>query len=95
MVEWWSADADAKAEAALQALPGRQKLRKRLADLMGGGSIEEVEVRGERLFVLKRSSSDLQPKLFVRDRDADSAPGPGPQRGQPGRTWALDGGRPH
>ncbi|MBI5622467.1 MAG: prolyl oligopeptidase family serine peptidase [Elusimicrobia bacterium] len=91
MVEWWSADADSKAADFLGALPGRERLRQRLGELMRAGSIEGIEVRGERLFVLRRSSGDLQPKLFVHDPgeetpllalDVDAI--------SPDGTWALD-----
>jgi prolyl oligopeptidase len=91
MVEWWSADADASAAASLGALPGRERLAGRLRDLMAAGSIDGIEVRGRRTFVLRRSGAEAQPKLFVHDPDAEFPHlALDPNAVSPDGAWALD-----
>jgi prolyl oligopeptidase len=59
---------DAKARAALAAIPGRAALLERIRELSGSGTtITAIRIEGNRLFYLRRRGDEPNPSLCVRD----------------------------
>jgi prolyl oligopeptidase len=65
-VRSWVDGQNAYARALLDARPGRQALRARLADLLSIGSIDPPEVRAGLYFYTRRDGRQNQPILYVR-----------------------------
>jgi prolyl oligopeptidase len=67
-VQSWLGAQNAWTRQALDARPGREALRRRLADLLAIGSLGEPIGRGGRYFHTRRDGADQnQPILYVRD----------------------------
>jgi prolyl oligopeptidase len=59
----------------LQTLPGRARIEARLAGLFRIEEVQEAQVRGGRIFTLRREGGSPQPTLFARDGiDGDDRP---------------------
>jgi prolyl oligopeptidase len=65
----WSAGQDRLARSYLDGLPGRDRWRRRLRDLVAPGMVTAPAVRGERAFFLRRWGDQEHPVLFVREAD--------------------------
>jgi prolyl oligopeptidase len=63
----WVSDEMAYTRGALDPLPGREQLHKRLTDLMSIGTISAPQIGGKHYFYTKREGSQNQPVLFVRE----------------------------
>ena len=55
----------------LDVLPDRDRIRKRVADLLGLQSFREIRKAGERCFFLRREPSHEQPVLVMREGDSE------------------------
>ena len=65
----WSAAQDALARAHLDALPGRERLRRRLGELLATGSVGAPAWREGRPFWMRRSPGQEHGVLLTRDPD--------------------------
>ena len=66
----WTDAQNARTAAVLGAAPGRAALEARLRDLLAVGSVASPELRGDRLFYLKREGDQDQPILYTREGPA-------------------------
>jgi prolyl oligopeptidase len=93
-VRTWTTAQNDRTRAVLDALPGRKRLRDRLAALLGVRMVGGVAVAGDRLFTIERGGGLDQAALFVRDAGGDPADEPrllfDPQRFHGEETAALD-----
>ena len=65
----WSAAQDALCAAALAAAPGRNRLRRRLRELLGAGVVSPPTWRGDRQFFLRRAADQEHAVLLTVDPD--------------------------
>jgi prolyl oligopeptidase len=65
----WLAAQDSLVRAHLDALPGRDRLRGRLLELLGAGLVTAPAWRGGRSFFLRRSAEQEHAVLLVREAD--------------------------
>ncbi len=65
-VRAWTFAQNARAEAVLDAVPGRAALEARLRELLRVGTVNDPRVRGRRFFYLKREQDQDQPALLAR-----------------------------
>ena len=63
----WVTDELAYTRRALDPLPGRAEIGKRLAQLLSVGSINAPQIAGSSFFYTKRQGLQNQPVLYVRD----------------------------
>lgn len=63
----WTDEQNARTERLLQAVPGRAAMEARLFDLLQVGTVAAPEVRGGKIFYLKREGEQNQPVLYVRE----------------------------
>ena len=63
----WSQAQDALVRGHLDRLPGRDRLRRRLAELLGAGMVTAPIWRGERSFFLRRTAAQEHAVLYCRD----------------------------
>jgi prolyl oligopeptidase len=72
-VQSWTREQGRHTRERLEAVPGRDALRRRLAALLAVGSISPPSPHRGRYFYLKRSGTQEQPVLYVREglRGAD------------------------
>jgi prolyl oligopeptidase len=63
----WVADEMAYTHAVLDPLPGRERIHKRLTELLSIGSIGVPQIAGRHYFYTKREGMQNQPILYVRD----------------------------
>ncbi len=79
-VKEWTARQNAFTRAWLDKLPGRDKLRSRLDQLLDVGSLSVAVPRGKRVFYAEREGKQNQPVLYVenekRERKAIVDPNP-------------------
>jgi prolyl oligopeptidase len=66
----WTAAQGRFARLALDALPGRDAIRERLAALFSIGTVSPPTVRGGRYFYQRREGTQEQPVLYVRNGSA-------------------------
>ena len=69
----WTAEQNARTREVLDHLPGREKLEKRLAEVMQMRAIRAPEMAANRYFYTKREGTQNQAVLFVRE-GADGTP---------------------
>jgi prolyl oligopeptidase len=67
----WSTGQDTLARHYLDALPGRDRLRRRLTELLDAGMVTPPVWRGPRSFFLRRSATQEHAVLYCRDGDRD------------------------
>lgn len=67
--EAWSAAQDRLARSHLDALPGRDRLRERLRELLSAGLVTVPAVRGGRAFFRRQSPGQEHPVVVVREAD--------------------------
>lgn len=63
----WVAEQNAYTRGMLDALHGRDELRRRLTKLLAIGVVSTPEVHGDRYFYARREGNQNQPVLLVRD----------------------------
>ncbi len=90
-VQAWTAEQNALTEQWLRAIPARESIRARLAELLAIGVLGcPLPVRG-RLLYLRRDGLQNQPILYVRDsRDGSDRVAIDPNTLSPDGTTALD-----
>src|SRR5918912_2676463 len=66
-VRQWTEAQNAWTRAALDPLPGRERMRQRLSELLSIGTVAAPEPRGRRYFYERREALQNQPVLYVRD----------------------------
>jgi prolyl oligopeptidase len=66
-VRAWVEDQNARTRAALDAAPGRARIRERLETFLSIGTISPPVTRGGRLFHSRREGRTNQPILYVRE----------------------------
>jgi prolyl oligopeptidase len=66
-VKEWTARQNAFTEAFLARVPGRERIRQRLDELLRIGRLSVAVPAGGRYFYTKRSGTQNQPVLYVRD----------------------------
>jgi len=65
--EKWVSEEGAYSRSLLDPLPGREQLHRRLGELLSIGSISAPQIGGNYYFYTKRSGTQNQPVLLVRD----------------------------
>ncbi len=75
----WVAEEMAYTRSLLDPLPGRQRIHKRLTELLSIGSVSVPQVAGRHYFYTRRDGMQNQPVLYVRDW-LGSGKDPGPKR---------------
>lgn len=63
----WLEEQNAYTHAYLEAIPGRERIRERIAELLAVETISEPWCIGRRLFYLKRRANQEQPAIVMRD----------------------------
>lgn len=63
----WLAEQGAHTRAYLSAIPGRGRIRKRVAELLDVETVSEPRKVGDRYFYLKRTAGQEQPVIMMRE----------------------------
>ncbi|WP_030171072.1 prolyl oligopeptidase family serine peptidase [Spirillospora albida] len=90
----WLAAQDELFHKVVDALPGRDRLRARLGELLGSGSVGSPVWRGERRFFTRRTAEQEHPVLYTVDPDGTERALVDPMRLDPDGTTTLDGWQP-
>ncbi|MFD0687716.1 prolyl oligopeptidase family serine peptidase [Actinomadura fibrosa] len=90
----WLAGQDELFHTILDALPGRDRLRRRLGELLGAGSVGSPVWRGERRFFTRRTAEQEHPVLYTVDPDGTERVLIDPMALDPDGTTTLDGWQP-
>ncbi|QXJ21032.1 S9 family peptidase [Actinomadura graeca] len=90
----WLAAQDELFRKAADALPGRARLRRRLGELLGAGSVGSPVWRGGRRFFTRRTAEQEHPVLYTVDPDGAERVLVDPMVLDPGGTTTLDGWQP-
>ncbi|TYB41149.1 prolyl oligopeptidase family serine peptidase [Actinomadura chibensis] len=90
----WLAAQDRLFHKVADALPGRPGLRRRLAELLGAGSVGAPVWRGERRFFTRRTAEQEHPVLYTVDPDGSERVLVDPTALDPEGTTTLDGWQP-
>src|SRR5258708_7439195 len=69
----WLEEQTAYTRTYLDAIPGRERIRKRIEELLAVESISEPWKVGDRFFFLKRAAHQQQPAIMMRDGDSGEA----------------------
>ncbi|MDL4777523.1 prolyl oligopeptidase family serine peptidase [Actinomadura xylanilytica] len=94
--EKWLAAQDRLFHETVDALPGRDRLRARLGELLGAGSVGSPVWRGDRRFFTRRTAEQEHPVLYTVDPDGDGTERAlvDPMAIDPDGTTTLDGWQP-
>lgn len=90
----WLAAQDRLFHKVVDALPGRERLRARLGELLGAGSVGSPVWRGERRFFTRRGADQEHPVLYTVDPDGSERVLVDPMALDPAGTTTLDGWQP-
>ncbi|MFC6886211.1 MULTISPECIES: prolyl oligopeptidase family serine peptidase [Actinomadura] len=90
----WLAAQDELFHQVVDALPGRDGLRRRLGELLGAGSVGSPVWRGERRFFTRRTAEQEHPVLCVVEPDGAERVLIDPMALDPSGTTTLDGWQP-
>ena len=90
----WLAAQDALYAEQLAALPGREALAKRLAELLGAGTVSTPVWRGERQFFLRRMPGQEHAVLYTATADGGERVLIDPMQVDPSGTTTLDAWQP-
>ena len=90
----WSAAQDQLASAYLAALPGRERLRERLGELLQAGVVGAPAWRGERSFFVQRSAEQEHAVVMVREADGTERVLLDPMAIDPSGATTLDSWQP-
>ena len=90
----WLQAQEALAAEHLSSLPGRERLRARLRELLGAGVVSPPAWRGERQFFLRRTAEQEHAVLYTRDRDGTERVLLDPMAVDPSGTTTLDAWQP-
>lgn len=87
----WVDDQNAYTHSLLDVVPGRERIHRRLEELLSIGNISAPVVLGTRYFYLRREGDQNQPILYVRDgRDSAERVLLDPNEESQGGTVTLD-----
>ena len=92
--EAWSAAQDALLEEHIGGLPGRDRLRGRVAELLRAGTVGAPSWRGERQFFLRRTADQEHAVLLTVDDDGTERVLVDPVAVDPSGATTLDGWQP-
>lgn len=90
----WLAAQDELTSSCLGALPGRDRLRARVTQLLGAGLVTAPVWRGERAFFLRRTAEQEHAVLLVREPDGSERVLIDPTALDPAGTTTLDAWQP-
>lgn len=90
----WLAAQDELFHKVADALPGRDRLRARIGELLGAGSVGSPVWRGERRFFTRRTADQEHPVLYTVDPDGTERVLVDPTALDPDGTTTLDGWQP-
>jgi prolyl oligopeptidase len=90
----WTAAQDDLASAALDALPGRERLRSRITDLLAAGVVGAPVWRGEKCFFVRRSAEQEHAVVVLRDAGGTERILLDPMAIDPTGTTTLDSWQP-
>ncbi|WP_396445085.1 prolyl oligopeptidase family protein [Actinomadura sp.] len=90
----WLAAQDRLFHKVVDALPGRDRLRERLGELLGAGSVGSPVWRGGRRFFTRRAAGQEHPVLYTVDPDGAERVLIDPMALDPDGTTTLDGWQP-
>jgi prolyl oligopeptidase len=90
----WLAAQDALYAEQLAALPGREALATRLAELLGAGTVSTPAWRGERQFFLRRMPGQEHAVLYTATADGGERALIDPMQVDPSGTTTLDAWQP-
>ncbi|MEV5830271.1 prolyl oligopeptidase family serine peptidase [Spirillospora sp. NPDC052242] len=90
----WLAAQDALFHKVVDDLPGRDRLRRRLRELLGAGSVGAPIWRGDRRFFTRRTADQEHPVLYTVDPDGAERVLVDPIALDPEGTTTLDGWQP-
>ncbi|WP_067461114.1 prolyl oligopeptidase family serine peptidase [Actinomadura macra] len=90
----WLAAQDELFRKVAAALPGRERLRRRLGELLGAGSVGSPVWRGERRFFTRRTAEQEHPVLYTAGPDGAERVLVDPMALDPDGTTTLDGWQP-
>ncbi|GLZ13585.1 prolyl endopeptidase [Actinomadura sp. NBRC 104425] len=88
--ERWMAAQEELFHKAVDGLPGRDRLRRRLGELLGAGSVGSPVWRGERRFFTRRGGGQEHPVLYTVDPDGTERVLVDPMAIDPEGTTTLD-----
>jgi prolyl oligopeptidase len=92
--EQWASAQDALLAEERATWPGRERLRRRLAELMGAGVVSAPAWRGERQFFMRRTADQEHAVLLTVDPDGTERVLLDPMRIDPSGTTTLDAWQP-
>ncbi|ACY96921.1 MULTISPECIES: prolyl oligopeptidase family serine peptidase [Thermomonospora] len=90
----WLAEQDELFRSAAGALPGRRRLRDRIAELLRAGSVGPPVWRGERRFFTRRTADQEHAVLYTADPDGREQVLIDPMQIDPSGVTTLDGWSP-
>ncbi|MCP2341897.1 prolyl oligopeptidase family serine peptidase [Actinomadura rupiterrae] len=90
----WLAAQDELFHQTVDGLPGRDRLRARLGELLGAGSVGAPVWRGDRRFFTRRRAEQEHPVLYTVDPDGSERVLVDPTALDPTGTTTLDGWQP-
>ena len=90
----WLAEQDALAGEHLQSLPGRERLQKRLRELLAAGVVSAPAWRRERQFFMRRTAEQEHAVLYTVDPDGTENLLLDPMQVDPSGTTTLDAWQP-
>jgi prolyl oligopeptidase len=93
-VEAWSTAMDELTGAHLSALPGRDRLRARVTELLGAGVVSPPAWRGDRQFFMRRTAAQEHAVLLTVDPDGTERVLIDPMEVDPTGTTTLDAWQP-
>ncbi|MDH4158792.1 MAG: S9 family peptidase, partial [Actinomycetota bacterium] len=90
----WSTQQDELFAQVRQTWPGKERLRRRVTELVGAGMVSVPVWRGDRQFVLRRAADQEHAVLLTVDPSGDERVLIDPMALDPGGTTTLDAWQP-
>ena len=90
----WLSEQDAITRPYLDSLPGRERLRERMTELLGTGVIGGPAWRGQRYFFVRRDPGQEHAAVLVREPDGSERTLIDPAALDPSGTTTLDSWQP-
>src|ERR1700727_2369352 len=72
----WVAEEMAYTHSLLDPLPGRERIHKRLTELLSIGNVSVPQIAGRHYFYTRREGMQNQPVLYVREKNSDGTDTP-------------------
>ncbi|MGI8336340.1 prolyl oligopeptidase family serine peptidase [Actinomadura scrupuli] len=90
----WLTAQDELFHRRVDGLPGRERLRKRISELLGAGHVSAPTWRGDVRFFMRRTAEQEHAVLYMTDAEGAETALIDPMRLDPGGTTTLDSWRP-